>query len=64
MGIPTAEALKEKGSRASWALLKKKNPATSINWLYALEGAVLGIAVKELDDETKTALKSFSKLAL
>lgn len=64
VGIPTAEALKEKGSRASWALLKKKNPATSINWLYALEGAVLGIAVKELDDETKTALKSFSKLAL
>ena len=64
VGIPTAEALREKGSRASWVLLKKQDPATSINWLYALEGAVLGIAVKELDDETKTALKSFSKLAL
>lgn len=64
VGIPTAEALKEKGSRASWVLLKKQDNATSINWLYALEGAVLGIAVKELDDETKTALKSFSKLAL
>lgn len=63
VGIASADDLKRKGSRASWVLLKKQNPTTSINWLYALEGAVLGIAVKELDEETKTALKSFSKLA-
>ncbi|WP_139650504.1 TfoX/Sxy family DNA transformation protein [Raoultibacter phocaeensis] len=63
VGIASADELKSKGSRATWVLLKKQNPATSINWLYALEGAVMGIAVKELDEETKTSLKSFSKLA-
>ena len=62
VGIDSAGALKSKGSKATWVLLKKQNPATSINWLYALEGAVLGVSVKELDEETKTALKSFSKL--
>lgn len=62
VGIASANALKSKGSKATWVLLKKQNPTTSINWLYALEGAVRGITVKELDEETKAALKSFSKL--
>lgn len=63
VGVASASALKSKGSKATWVLLKKQNPTTSINWLYALEGAVRGITVKELDEETKAALKSFSKLA-
>lgn len=60
-GVTTPDALRETGSRDAWKLLKEQSSAASVSWLYALEGAIEGVAAKDLDENTRAELKAFCR---
>ena len=60
VGISTAEELTAAGSRQAFFQLKSLYPQVCLVHLYALEGAVEGIAFNALPDEKKRDLKEFS----
>lgn len=57
--IETAEQLREMGSEKAWLMIRQKDPSACLHRLYALEGAIQGIAKKDLDSDRKQALKDF-----
>ncbi len=61
IGISSAEELREIGSREAYIKLKEVYPQMCIVHLYALEGAVKGIAFNALEEENKNQLKLFCK---
>ena len=62
-GIDTPDQLREVGSREIWLLLKRMDPSVNLTRLYALEGAVRGVRWHNLDEDTKSALRSFAAQA-
>ena len=60
VGINTVEELTAAGSRQAFFQLKSLYPQVCLVHLYALEGAVEGIAFNALPDEKKRDLKEFS----
>lgn len=58
-GIHTIEALREAGSREAWLRIFAFDPSACYNRLLGLEGAIRGVRYRELDSETKDALKAF-----
>lgn len=60
VGIATAEALREEGARSAFLKIRAAvDPGACLHMLYGLEGAVRGIPDKELDAESRQALKEF-----
>ncbi|MDR3121597.1 MAG: TfoX/Sxy family protein [Clostridiales bacterium] len=59
VGICTAEALRETGSKEAVFRLKAQYPSTCVVILYHLEAALQGVAIKELDSARKAELKTF-----
>jgi DNA transformation protein len=59
VGIYTAEALREVGSKEAAFRLKAQYPSTCVVILYHLEAALQGVEIKELDSACKTELKAF-----
>lgn len=59
IGIHSAEALIETGSKEAVLRLKIQYPATCVVILYHLESAIRGISIKELDETCKADLKAF-----
>ena len=60
VGIRSAEELTQAGSKQAFFQLKTLYPQVCLVHLYALEGAVEGIAFNALPDEKKRDLKEFS----
>ena len=60
VGIDTPEKLLEAGAEGAFFQLKTLFPKVCLIHLYALEGAVEGIAFNALPDEKKRDLKEFS----
>lgn len=60
VGIRSAEKLTQTGSKQAFFQLKTLYPQVCLVHLYALEGAVEGIAFNALPDEKKRDLKEFS----
>lgn len=58
-GIHTPEQLRQAGSREAWLRIQAFDPSACINRLCGLEGAIQNIRWHNLDDATKTELKSF-----
>ncbi len=61
VGIHSAEELKDMGSKKAVFLLKEKYPNTCVVILYHLEAAIRGITIKQLDDISKSELKTYFK---
>ena len=61
VGITTVEQLKEAGSREAWLRILARDPSACTMRMLAFEGAIQGIPLNYLDDETKTSLKEFYK---
>ncbi|MDR1822121.1 MAG: TfoX/Sxy family protein [Oscillospiraceae bacterium] len=59
VGIYTAEALREIGSKEAVFRLKAQYPSTCVVILYHLEAALQGVEMKELASSCKTELKAF-----
>ena len=59
VGICSAEALREAGSKEAAFRLKARYPSTCVVILYHLEAALRGVRIKELDSSSKTELKAF-----
>ncbi len=58
VGITTAEALAELGSVEAYRRLKASRPRdVTLNALYGLEAALMGISWLELPDDIKAALR-------
>ena len=60
VGIGAAEELRKAGSREAFLRLKERYPNACLVHLQALEGAVLGVPLGLLPEETKRGLKAFS----
>ncbi len=60
VGIGTAEELKQRGSKEAYFLLKAHYPNVCLVHLYALQGAIDGVAYHQLPEETKAELKKFA----
>ena len=61
VGIHSAEALVELGSRQAVLRLKARYPNTCVVILYYLEAAIRGVSIKELDAACKSELKAYFK---
>jgi DNA transformation protein len=61
VGICSAEALREAGSKEAVFRLKARYPSTCVVILYHLEAALQGIGMKQLDPKHKARLKTFFK---
>jgi DNA transformation protein len=61
VGITTINQLKEIGSREAWLRIYACDPSICVVRLYAFEGAIQGIPLDKLDDDTKASLKEFCK---
>jgi DNA transformation protein len=59
VGIYSAEALREVGSKEAIFRLKTQYPSTCVVILYHLEAALQGIEIKQLDSACKAELKTF-----
>ena len=59
VGIHSAEALVELGSRQAVLRLKARYPGTCVVILYHLEAAIQGVDIKALDGGCKTSLKAW-----
>jgi DNA transformation protein len=59
VGICSAEALQEIGSKEAVFRLKAQYPSTCVVVLYHLEAALQGVKIKELDSSCKAELKAF-----
>jgi DNA transformation protein len=59
VGIHSAEALREIGSKEAVCRLKAQYPSTCVLILYHLEAALQGVEMKKLDSSCKTELQSF-----
>ena len=60
VGIFTAEALTEVGSRDAFFRLKTIYPEVCLVHLYTLQAAIEGVEFNHLSEETKHELKAFS----
>lgn len=60
VGIDTIDEFKALGSKAAWLKIKEIDRSACLVHLYALEGAIKGKNISELDAATKTDLKAFS----
>ena len=61
VGITTAEQLKEAGSREAWLRILARDPSACTMRMLAFEGAIQGVPLQYLDDETKQSIKEFYK---
>ena len=61
VGIGTAEALKEAGSKEAFFRLKVQYPNTCLVTLYCLEGAISDTEYNQLPDDVKQDLKAYSE---
>ena len=61
IGITTVDQLKEVGSREAWLRILARDPSACTMRMLAFEGAIQGVPLSYLDDETKTSLKEFYK---
>lgn len=61
VGIDSAEALTEIGSKQAVFRLKEKYPGTCVVILYYLEAAIRGVEIKQLEDTCKAELKAWFK---
>lgn len=61
VGIRSAEELRALGSREAVLRLKAQYPNTCVVIAYYLEAAIRGVGIKELDPQTKAALKDYFK---
>ena len=61
VGITTVKQLKEIGSREAWLRIYAYDPSVCVVRLYAFEGAIQGIPLNNLDNDTKASLKEFCK---
>ena len=61
VGINSAEALREIGSRQAVSRLKERYPGTCVVILYYLEAAIQGVDIKELDGGCRAGLKEYFK---
>ena len=61
IGITTVDQLKEVGSREAWLRILARDPSACTMRMLAFEGAIQGVPLNYLDDETKTSLKEFYK---
>lgn len=59
VGIHSYDELKKAGSQEAWFRIKMIDDSACIMRLYALEGAILSIRWKYLDDERKKELKAY-----
>ena len=59
--ITTPDALRAIGSREAWRLLKEQSGSASISWLYALEGAIRDITVKDLNEQDRLELQALCR---
>ena len=59
VGITTVEQLKEIGSCEAWLRVFDRDPSACNVRLMAFEGAIQGIPLHHLDDNTKKSLKDF-----
>ena len=59
VGIDSAEALREVGSKEAVFRLKEKYPSTCVVILYHLEAALQGVEMKQLDSARKEELKAY-----
>ena len=60
IGIDSAEALKEAGSKDAFFRLKTVYPEVCLVHLYTLQGAIDDTEMSALSEETKDELKRFS----
>jgi len=59
IGIYSAEALREIGSKEAVFRLKGLYPSTCVVILYHIEAALRGVEMKQLEPECKAELKAF-----
>ena len=60
IGIQSAEALRQLGSKAAFVRLKANYPEVCLVHLYALQGAVADVELEMLPQAVKDDLKVFS----
>lgn len=60
IGIDSSEKLIGTGAEGAFLKLKETYPQVCLVHLYALEGAICGIAFNSLPEERKQELKAFS----
>ena len=60
VGIDSAEALKQTGSKDAFFRLKVHYPNVCLVHLHALQGAIDNVEYNQLPDEVKRDLKNFS----
>lgn len=61
-GIDSPEKLREKGSRNVFFKIKAADSSACFTMLLALEGAVRGVLVEDLNNETTEELKEFMEV--
>jgi len=61
-GIETPEMLREKGSRNVFLRVKMIDSSACFDMLLALEGAVRGILIEDMDEQLKVELKEFMEI--
>ena len=59
VGIHSAEALTEIGSKQAVFRLKEKYPGTCVVILYYLEAAIRGVEIKQLEEICKAELRAY-----
>ena len=59
VGIHSAEALTEIGSKQAVFRLKEKYPGTCVVILYDLEAAIRGVEIKQLEESCKAELRAY-----
>ncbi len=59
VGIHSAEALTEIGSKQAVFRLKEKYPGTCVVILYYLEAAIRGVEIKQLEESCKAELRAY-----
>lgn len=60
VGLDTPDKLREAGAEQAWFQLKAVFPQVCLVHLYALEGAIRGVAFNSLPGNRKKELKQFS----
>ena len=59
VGIHSAQALTEIGSKQAVFRLKEKYPGTCVVILYYLEAAIRGVEIKQLEESCKAELRAY-----
>lgn len=59
VGICTAEALRQLGSREAWLRIQAIDESACIHRLLALEGAIRGVRKTELPEDVRAELREF-----